>query len=179
MENKKETTLEQLEALELGLKTRLNEVQTRIEQLKKKEIKRGVVTEPLKPGDKIWVISNYHVNGLKPEKKIVDNLYIEFENNWVTIGDAFYDKKSCQKEIEKRLFLQEYFEKVRELNKKYDWVVDWNDIYEKKYFFYLNNNNILTSYNQQSHNLPTQYYFHEQANQELIKHFGNRLMLLF
>jgi hypothetical protein len=174
MENKAELTKE-LEQL----KSRIAELEKSINEPTKE--RTGVVTEHLKIGDKVW---NIVVIGNKTNVEsacwiIEDNSDLTFANTMKSIGHLFWDEESCQKELDRRLFLQEYFAKVKQLNKKYDWVADWSNGSQSKYCFLLRNNIIDTDIWKITKYQPTQYYFCCNAIQELKNHFKDRLKLLF
>jgi len=169
MENKAELIKER----EL-LKKQLQEIETKINKIPERQ---GVVTERLGFGDVYYMI-DYCIKSLIVSKYEINNDYrYDFANQQRLIGTLFYDQKSCQNELDKRLFLQEYFAKVRELNKKYEWVADWNDHNQRKanYIFENGSLKIFVHYGQ---HLPTQYYFCLEADSELREHFGDRLKLL-
>jgi hypothetical protein len=87
MENKTEL-MKELEQL----KSRIAELEKSINE--PTEEKSGIVTEPVKIGDVVYMIAAYD-NDVKIKQIYIDDLYLDNVNSFIKIGYIFYDQESC------------------------------------------------------------------------------------
>jgi hypothetical protein len=143
--------------------------------------KIGIVREKdeLNIGDNVYFIS--FINGKCSVKKSrITELSKPYFDNLKYSSFVYWDKQSCQIFFEALYFDFEYSKKIKELNSKYGWEINWYDRRQEKYRFSIENDEVLLV-NSNRNPFPVQpgdWYFSIKIEQELRDFFGDRLKLI-